>query len=147
MVVVHPFAGTIAKQYREARTHLFKNPAVLPEFELRTVRAVQSLAGAATGFKDWFDAMEYMQREIACEDFDVALIGAGAYGLPLAAYVKSLGKIAIHLGGPTQLLFGIKGKRWDHIRTASRMYNRYWVRPAPEEIPPGAGKVEGGCYW
>lgn len=147
VVVVHPFAGSIAKQYRQARTHLFKDPSVLPEFELRTVRAVQSLANAKTGFKDWFEAIGYMQREIVREDFDVALIGAGAYGLPLAAYVKSLGKTAVHLGGPTQLLFGIKGQRWDHYRPAARMYNEYWVRPAPEETPSSADKVEGGCYW
>ena len=32
----------------------------------------------------------YMKNEIAAKDFDIALIGCGAYGMPLAAYVKSL---------------------------------------------------------
>jgi glycerol-3-phosphate dehydrogenase len=47
------------------------------------------------------------------KDYDVALIGCGAYGLPLASHVKRKGKQSIHLGGGLQLLFGIKGKRWD----------------------------------
>ena len=42
-------------------------------------------------------------------DFDVALIGCGAYGFPLAAKLKTAGKQAIHLGGVLQALFGIKG--------------------------------------
>jgi hypothetical protein len=41
-------------------------------------------------------------KDIDCLEFDVALIGAGAYGLPLAACVKRLGKKAIHMGGVTK---------------------------------------------
>ena len=33
--------------------------------------------------------------------------------MPLAAFIKSIGKKAVHLGGSTQILFGIKGERWD----------------------------------
>ena len=47
------------------------------------------------------------------QDYDICLIGAGAYGFPLAAHVKRKGKKAIHLGGALQLLFGVKGKRWE----------------------------------
>lgn len=51
-----------------------------------------------------------MQDEISKEDYDICLIGCGAYGFSLAAYVKRCGKQAIHMGGALQLLFGIKGK-------------------------------------
>ena len=53
-----------------------------------------------------------MKSEIDKCDYDVCLIGCGAYGFPLAAHVKHKGKQAIHLGGTLQLLFGIKGNRW-----------------------------------
>lgn len=43
-------------------------------------------------------------------DYDICLIGCGAYGFPLAAHAKRKGKKAVHLGGALQLLFGIKGK-------------------------------------
>ncbi|MEN9248961.1 MAG: hypothetical protein Q6K95_02040 [Gloeomargarita sp. GXS_bins_116] len=146
VLVVHPFADTIWQQYRK-RELLFQNPDVLPEFELKTFKAVQSIAGNDCGFPDWFAALDWMAEQIAQMDFDIALIGAGAYGLPLAAHVKRLGKKAVHLGGATQILFGIKGKRWDERPFFQRLYNEYWVRPAPHEVPPKADIVESGCYW
>ncbi|MBR6125558.1 hypothetical protein IKQ19_18530, partial [Candidatus Saccharibacteria bacterium] len=113
VVVVHPFAELIEKQYKEKRTVLFENHDVLPEFELRMVKAVQSLGGNCSQFKNWFDALDWMKQEIDKEPYDVALIGCGAYGMPLAAYAKKTGHKAVHLAGALQLLFGIRGKRWD----------------------------------
>lgn len=49
-----------------------------------------------------------MKDEIDKRDYDIALIGCGAYGFPLAAHIKRSGKKAVHLGGALQLLFGIK---------------------------------------
>jgi len=149
VLVINPLAKSITKQYGEARKYLFKDKEVLPEFELKTVKAVLSHAGAEseTGFSSWFEALDFMKGEIAKTDFDIALIGAGAYGLPLAAYVKSLGKQAVHVGGSLQLLFGIRGKRWDDFTSMKKLYNEYWVRPLPEETPAQAKGVEGGCYW
>lgn len=95
----------------------------------------------------WFDALDYMYEECKQIDFDVAIIGCGAYGLPLAAKLKSHGKQVIHLGGATQLMFGIKGKRWDEMPEISKYYNEYWVRPNKNEVVKDGNKVENGCYW
>ena len=65
----------------------------------------------------------------------------------LAAHAKQSGKLAIHMGGATQILFGIKGRRWDDHDVISRLYNDSWVRPQPREVPARAMTVEGGCYW
>jgi hypothetical protein len=146
VLVAHPFVDTIRSQYAR-RELLFDDPRTLPEFELRTVRAVQSIADTPSPFRDWFEALAHMEAEIADSDFDVALIGCGAYGFPLAAHVKRLGRQAIHLGGATQILFGIKGRRWDEHEFISRLYNEHWVRPAEEERPAGYLDVEDGCYW
>ena len=149
VLVVHPFADSIRKQYEEKRRLLFASPDVLPEFELKTLKAVQSIAGTRVDFATWFDAYQYMCDEIAKVDFDICLIGAGAYGLPLAAFAKSLGKKAIHLGGVTQILFGIKGKRWEQLYadTTAQLFNEHWVRPMVSETPESKDMVEKGCYW
>ena len=76
-----------------------------------------------------------MKDEISNKKFDIALIGCGAYGLPLAGHVKRLGKIGIHMGGCLQLLFGIKGKRWDNNPSVNKFYNDNWVRPSNNDIP------------
>lgn len=147
VLVVHPFARTIESQYRENRSRLFANPETLPEFELKTLAAVQSAAGNPCAYADWFEALNAMNREIASIEFDVAVIGAGSYGLPLAAAVKRSGRKAVHLGGQTQLLFGIRGRRWETEYDDAHLFNEYWVRPSAAETPAGAERVEGGCYW
>lgn len=147
VLVIHPFAETIKTQYQN-RTLLFDNN-LLPEFELKTIKAVQSVAGEKTQFEDWFKALEYMQSEIDATDFDIAIIGCGAYGFPLAAHVKRSGKKAVHLAGATQLLFGIKGKRWEQyiVWPYTNLFNEFWVRPSDQERPKNANSVEGACYW
>lgn len=148
VVVVHPFAETIMLQYENNRDKIFKNPNVLPQFKsLRVVKAVQSLGGNNNGFKDWFEALQYMKHEIDKEDYDVCLIGCGAYGFPLAAHVKRFGKQAVHLGGSLQILFGIRGKRWEEMLEYNALMNGAWIRPLSKESPSCKNKVENGCYW
>ena len=146
VVVVHPFADSIRENFERNRDRLFADSAVLPRFNLRVVKAVQSIAGEATPYPTWFQALEHMKSEMDSIRFDVCIVGAGAYGLPLAAHAKRAGATAIHLGGAAQLLFGIKGRRWDNSPSA-RFYNEWWVRPTKVETPTHAESVEGGCYW
>lgn len=147
VLVIHPFSKTIENQYKK-RENIFPNTEILPEFELRTVTAVQTVAGQIDPrFKSWFDALDYMYDEAMKCDFDIALIGCGAYGFPLAAKLKKSGKMAIHMGGMLQVLFGIKGKRWDEDPIVSKYYNDSWVRPGEDEKPKSSNVVEDGCYW
>lgn len=162
VLVVHPFEETIKQQYAK-RSLLFDNPDVLPDFTLITLKAVQTIAGNNSNFKDWFEALTYMENQISEIDFDVCILGCGAYGLPLAAYVKRMGKQAIHLAGGTQLLFGILGKRWTEQYVSQKvwmyrpgitinldytsLFNNYWCYPLDCDTPKDASKVEDSCYW
>lgn len=146
VLVIHPFEESIRNQYLKRRL-LFKDERVLPEFELITYKSVQSLAYSEKTFETWFDALDFMKRQIEQLEFDIAIIGCGAYGFPLAAHVKRMGKKAVHLGGATQILFGIKGKRWESFPEIAALMNEHWVRPLPTEVPRGSDMVEGGCYW
>lgn len=158
VVVVHPFAESIKNQYDNYRDKIFEDPKVLPTFSsFRVVKAVQSLGGESN-FETWFEALDYMKKEVEREDFDVCLIGCGAYGFPLAAYVKSMGKQAIHLGGALQLLFGIKGNRWENPNYGVKewgipygsycsLINEFWVKPSIVDTPKIAKQIEGACYW
>lgn len=157
VLVIHPFAEIIESQYHNHRKELFKNPSILPDFKLITIKAVQSLGGKSD-YKSWFDALDYMKGEMEKVDYDIALIGCGAYGFPLAAHAKRMGKQAVHIGGSLQLLFGIKGKRWESPNYAIRarsvcpnlcypnLFNAHWIRPT-EYKSENADSVENGCYW
>lgn len=148
VLVIHPMAELIEKQYNEKRDLIYLNDYILPEFHLRTVKAVQTITGEVDSrFSNWFEALDYMVNEALKKDFDIALIGCGAYGLPLACRLKDHGKIAIHMGGCLQLLFGIRGGRWDNIEYMQKYYNDAWVRPVVLDTPEGYKKIENGCYW
>lgn len=158
VLVVHPFVELIESQYNDHRKELFRHPDLLPDFQLRTVKAVQSMGGEPNGFNDWFEALDWMKAEMAREPYDIALIGCGAYGFPLAAEAKRTGHQAIHLGGVLQHLFGIRGKRWENpdygveawglpYGSYSSMMNDSWVKAGDEYKPQCAQDVEDATYW
>lgn len=87
--------------------------------------------------------------DVGSMDFDIALIGAGALGLPIASYLKSQGKIAISLGGHLQVLFGIRGDRWSKDEFWTTNYiNKSWIE-MPEKYHPENRTIltDNGAYW
>jgi hypothetical protein len=161
VLIVHPFEDTIQYQYKN-RANLFENVDIIPEFELITLRAIQSAASTEVPFQDWFEALTFMENQIKEIDFDICILGCGAYGLPLAAFIKDMGKKAFHIGGGLQLLFGIKGKRWDDPnygftefknhkglmgQSYASLYNDFWIKPLLIDTPQMASRVDGATYW
>ena len=151
ILVVHPFTESIERQYQKRKV-LFNDPRVLPDFELATVKAVQSYAGNRPDFATWFDALDSMKEQIEHYDFDIAVIGCGAYGFPLAAHIKRMGKKAIHMAGATQIWFGIIGNRWENHAFISSLFNDHWIRPSINEAVKNSelgekGIGKGSPYW
>jgi hypothetical protein len=152
VLVIHPFAETIESQFR-SRGRLIRNRPNYLNFEMTTYKPIQSLGWdfGNDQVTDWFEALESMKKDLmSVGDFDVALIGAGAYGVFLGAHIKSLGKQAIHIGGALQLFFGIKGNRWMANESSiwvKNVVNEYWVWPSDGETPINHQAVEGGAYW
>ena len=148
VLVISPFAATIAEQYKKREKIWESNPDVLPAFDLETIKCPLSAGISDSPFADWTEGLHAMEDIMDKTDFDVCFVGAGAWGLPLAVHARRLGKIGIHGGGDTQLLFGIKGKRWDDNPAMSKkLYNEHWVRPSKSESPTNRKFIEDGCYW
>lgn len=93
---------------------------------------------------------------------DVALLGCGPLGLPLARHAKEKGLSAIYVGGLLQILFGIAGRRYLEKMSpterevgglAVKVFNRqglvneHWIRPLDSETPRNFRDQEGGAYW
>ena len=95
----------------------------------------------------WSDAVDFMEKEVMETKPRIVLLGCGGLAMPLAARLKEKGIICIVMGGAVQLLFGIKGRRWEQHPQISQLFNDDWILPSPSEIPNGASAVEGGCYW
>lgn len=149
VLVIHPFAKSIKQNFLHHRNLLFKDPQVLPDFDLQVLKAVMSMGGDCN-FNTWFDAYHHMCDEISKKKFEIAIVGCGAYGLPLAAFIKNLGKKVIHLGGPTQIFFGIRGNRWDQRPFFQNLYNEFWIHPQPFETPDASilkHNADSSSYW
>lgn len=145
VLVVHPFAETIRLQFAK-KLQITGVKEFLPEFEMQTVIPPVTFAEVGSA-RPWLSHYRELEQNVATLRFDVALIGAGAFGLPIAAAIKRSGRQAIHLGGSLQLLFGVKGRRWDGHPLLEGFADKTWVRPSPQEIPKGSAVVEGGAYW
>ena len=88
-----------------------------------------------------------MRQQMASIPSDVVIVGAGAWSIPLVVHAKSLGAWAVHLGGATQILFGVKGRAWEKHKQISSFFNEAWTRPSARETPQGIQKIEDGRYW
>jgi hypothetical protein len=146
VLVISPFAKSIEKQFAK-REQLWKERGVLPEFTLMTLRAPLSAGLVNPHDKDWFAAVNRLITEMDFINYDVALIGAGAFSIPLAVHAKQRGKVGVHMGGSLQMLFGVIGKRWRDHKDFKPFVNEAWCAPSPEETPENFKNVEGGCYW
>ena len=146
VLVVTSFAKSIQYQY-ERRDKLAKYPgALLPEFELKTYQMIQTQCNHREGFNSWFDAYKKVENDVLSIDFDVAIVGAGAYAFPLCAAIKRNGRSAIEACSHTPTLFGVIGKRYIEDDTLARCGTKAWIRPM-EETPEYANEIEDACYW
>jgi hypothetical protein len=96
---------------------------------------------------NWLEAANHVVSEVIQSGARIVLIGCGGMGMPIAKMLKDRGIIAIVMGGAIQVLFGIKGKRWESHQIISSFWNDEWVWPSVFETPRGAKGIEGGCYW
>jgi len=147
VLVVSAFAEEINFQYSRRDKIFPKEPDLLPEFGKLTVLQAPMTLGDSMDypFPSFMSSLEEIEKSVAKADFDIALIGCGAYGILLTLYCKSLGKTALQTGGATQTLFGILGKRWENRPHVASRVNEYWIRP--EKKPKGYEKIDNGAYW
>jgi hypothetical protein len=108
----------------------------------------------AKGFNEWpshvkcsIDAVDWIVSKVVEQGSRFALIGCGGIGMLVANKLKERGVIAIVLGGAIQVLFGIKGRRWENHSVISKFWNEHWVSPSEDETPTLSCAIEGGCYW
>jgi hypothetical protein len=141
VLIIHPMVDLFIMQMKN-KDRLFNFP-VLPDFEIIPIKA---LFFDDPVYDSWIKIYEYYSEIISQTVFDVAIIGCGTWGMPLCYEVKKKGKQVIHLGGATQILFGVMGKRWRDWPEYSQMVNEFWITEH-NNIPSAAKVIENGCYW
>lgn len=145
VLVIHPFKKSIENQISNLKNIKSVCRIWPKDISFEILPPPVTFAGQH-GDKNWYEELSRTRVEISRKKFDVAIIAAGAYGMPLGAFVKDLGLKAIHMGGAMQLMFGIIGSRWEGT-PIERMFGPGWVRPLAVEVPPEHKKVDKSSYW
>lgn len=151
VLIVSPFSATMKQQMYNI-DKIWRNDHFLKHTDLRFQQSVWYTGKNQDtgGFSSWFEAYEYLKQEVLSQDFDIALLSCGPFSTFLAADIKRNGRSAIQYGGVLQLMFGIRGKRWDDNIELQSIYNEYWVRPGEAEKPRSDKSIkdsDDGCYW
>ena len=97
--------------------------------------------------KGWRAGVDFVVDSCVATGAKFAFVGAGALSLPICFELKKRGISAIHTGGGTQIIFGIRGRRWLSHSVISHFFNENWVSPQESEIPSAGSVIEGGCYF
>lgn len=144
LLCISPFSKSVIKQ-SNIFDKLWKNASIS---EVKTVSTPHSDAITNNNPTPWKEKLEKILNEIHKSSFDVATVGCGGLSLIICDEIKKMGKTAIHLGGANQILFGIKGRRWDKNFKNYEWYGtKYWIRPLQEETPVNKNLIEKGAYW
>ena len=153
VLVISPFAASVKRQIPnldKALPNLWAHDLHFDTITMPLSWGIQSSekqhAMLAT-YTDSVGLLEDLKTQMDAVPYDVVLVGAGLYSLPLVAHAVHRGRKGIHLGGATQLFFGIRGSRWDTMPEFQRFFNEFWTRPSAEETPAQFQQVERGCYW
>ncbi|WP_422685546.1 hypothetical protein [Candidatus Planktophila dulcis] len=144
VLVVSPFIDSFEQQ--SSKLHKIFQGIDYPTMNLQFLRAPLTQGGLDDGSTYESHLLELKNR-MSEKRFDVALVSAGAYSLPLAYHAKKLGSIGIHAGGALQLFFGVTGQRYDGYNQVKRFFNADWKRPFEHERPNNWRDIEQGCYW
>jgi hypothetical protein len=155
ILIISAFADSIIEKI-PIRDQIYDGVDLFPDCTLQVLRPPQTQGALPDGVSPETDEyfgvhlLEFEKRLDAIRDtYDVALVSCGGYGNLVCNHIFRSGKSAIYVGGVLQMYFGILGKRWyrETPEIIELFMNEHWSRPKEHEIPKGADKIEGSCYW
>lgn len=152
VAVVSSFADTACLQASHSDA-VWSGRAILPKATYLPVqtryspRLAQGRAEWPEAVTSWDAAVADVVNRVMEQNAEIVLIGCGGLGMVIGHELRMRGKVCIVMGGAIQVLFGIKGKRWQNHSIISSFWNDAWVWPRLEDTPGGAEEVESGCYW
>jgi hypothetical protein len=150
LLIVHPFVATFKAQI-ERNAKPFKDKEWFQDCTFTLISPPFTLAGNHKNI-DWQvhydECIKSISKEVSAHPIDIALVGAGGYGMLLSHHIYSVHAIStIYVGGALQLFFGVIGKRWFNNSKIMELMNDDWIQPVMKDRPQNYRSIENGCYW
>ncbi|MAZ73355.1 MAG: hypothetical protein CMC70_09425 [Flavobacteriaceae bacterium] len=140
--IICGFSNEFEKQYKNIK-NIFPNDDI-SNMNLTFIKTPIGCGNEKITYIKTFESIKHkINNSRKC---DIYLVACGVYGLSICDYIKELGRNSIYIGGILQLLFGLKGSRWDNRAEISKYYNKHWTYP---EFKPKNYKLieHGNNYW
>ena len=121
ILIVSPFSESIKYQTKPDRINNLINNYTFPNFTLVTYDTPITYNADITDLRpdvdtnNWIEQCRKMEEEISQLDFDTALLACASYATCLGSFISNeMGKKAIYIGGPLNVMFNIEGKRYNN---------------------------------
>jgi hypothetical protein len=117
VLIVSPFSESIKFQYH--RKDFILKDYIFPNFELITYDTPVTYNNDNDTLNhiesdNWIEQCQKMEDDIMKLNFDIALLSCGSYAMYLGnAISKKMNKKAIYIGGVLNVMFNIRGKRYE----------------------------------
>jgi len=152
ILIICPFAELLKEQASKETFEGVWRKTGKKWFYPRSVDALEFPYGFAAEtqatYRTALDLFDHIARQIDKTDFDVALIAAAGLNIPIASYVKKIGKVSIDLGGHLQVVFGVLGARWKAFENFVDNYvTDSWVSMPAKYMPRKKDVCDNGAYW
>lgn len=144
VLVISAFSDIIEQQYTSG--NVYKLELNFPEIKnVCTVTTPYCFLNSGP-HNNYFETLDFIFDQVKDKDFDIALLGCGAYGHMLTHKIHEMGKDAIYVGGCITNIFGILSSR--ERKHTDMKINEYWIAEIPVKYrPPNYKDIEDGCYW
>lgn len=121
---------------------------LLPECEVTAILPPQTQLGNPSQEFDIELNIFFKSLDDIRDTYDYALVSAGGYSAIICDYIFRGGKSSIYVGASLQMMFGIKGGRWDKYSSdIIKLYeNDSWSRPKISEHPAGIRTFSDTVY-
>lgn len=134
VLVVSSFEDSIRHQLKD-RQKIFAHLGIrYPDFELKTVKTPITFDTCHYPHRNLFETADILCDQVRSCDFDFAMLGCGAYSIPILDTLQSMRKSHLYLGGMNQMYFGVYGGRYD-TEFFRQFMNDYWIRPLDSDKP------------
>jgi hypothetical protein len=109
------------------------------------IKTPQTTKGSYYPHENSIVTTEEIFREIQNEDYDIALLACGVYGVPLTNMIQKSGKMAVYLGSALYTMFGV----YNHgiPLPTNPIYNTLNFIEVEEECPSHCKHIDLGKYW
>ena len=149
VLVLNSFEDSIRQQFVH-RQKIFAHLNVrYPEFHLKFIKTPITFNSSEFScpfpHRNFFETAEVLCDQVRDCEFDIALLGAGAYTTPLTDTLQDMKKSHLQLGGMLQMYFGVYGGRYD-TPFFRKFMNEDWIRPLDSDKPDVAEQFFNAEY-